>query len=116
MNPVSLIRVVTLVLVVVLGACGGSSATSSTTVPSDPQLARGRQIYVDRCQVCHGSRGTGGIGPALGNGKVVEKFPDPADQIAIVANGRNTMPGWSKQLTAGDIAAVVRYEREALGR
>ena len=110
-----MVRATVLGAVVGLAACGGSAPVSSPTT-ADPELRRGKTVYDERCQVCHGPRGTGGVGPALGNGKAVEEYPNPAEQIAVVANGLNTMQGGGEQLTADYMGAVVRYELEAVGR
>jgi mono/diheme cytochrome c family protein len=40
---------------------------------------------------------------------------DPNGIIATVEQGRNLMPSWKGQLTAGDIAAVLTYVRSAWG-
>ena len=41
--------------------------------------------------------------------------PTPADEIAVVANGRGSMPVFADSLTAEQIAAVVEYTRTGLG-
>lgn len=69
-------------------------------------------LYGRRCAGCHGGDGSGGIGPRLA-GRVVERFPDPAAQIAVVANGRGGMPAFAGRLTDEEIAAVVEYTRTA---
>jgi mono/diheme cytochrome c family protein len=108
-------RTVVVVAVVVLSglivACGSNSAGP---VPSDPVLARGQEVYKAHCQSCHGSKGQGGTGMKLA-GKVATDFPDIADQIAVINNGRSSMPAWKNSLSAEDIEAVARYERECLG-
>jgi mono/diheme cytochrome c family protein len=97
----------------VVGACGGDDgAGSDATVPAE--LEEGRDIYVSRCATCHGRDGDGGVGPALADGRVVERYPDIADHLEIVREGRNAMPAWEGELTPEEIEAVVRYEREGL--
>ena len=41
------------------------------------------------------------------------RYPNPADQSAIVAVGRNTMPAFAKVLTPDEIAAITSYTRTA---
>jgi mono/diheme cytochrome c family protein len=101
---------------VVLGACG-----SSPEVPlgpdgePDPVLLVGRDVFGNRCASCHGSDGGGGRGPKLNDGAVVEAYPDIAEQIDIVTNGKGDgMPLFSDKLTPDEIEAVVRYTREVL--
>lgn len=95
-----------------LAACGGSSGPPT---PSDPVLAQGQQVFNARCASCHGVDGGGGIAPALA-GRMTERFPDPADQIALVAGGvpGTSMRAFEDVLSPEEIDAVVRYTRESL--
>ena len=74
----------------------------------------GPAIFATRCASCHGADGGGGFGPALA-GVVTRRFPNPADQEAVVANGRGAMPSFSGSLTPEQIAAVVAFTRTELG-
>lgn len=91
-----------------------STGGSSEAVPSDPVLAQGQQIYKANCASCHGQKGGGGIGTKLA-GLVAKKYPNIADQEAVIANGRSSMPKFGSRLSAEEITAVARYERELLG-
>ena len=46
---------------------------------------------------------------------MTSRFPDPAEQAAVVANGRGAMPSFSSSLTPEQIAAVVEFTRTGLG-
>jgi mono/diheme cytochrome c family protein len=96
-----------------LAACGGGSAVAK---PSDPVLAKGQDIYVQRCAQCHGDKGQGGTGPKLGGGRAAQVYPNIADQEKVVKNGISgtSMPAWATVLNDDEIAAVSRYERETL--
>jgi mono/diheme cytochrome c family protein len=113
----TLVPVVVLLLsltgLLLVAGCGGDDDPGRAT--GDPELDLGRQVYDNRCQSCHGSRGQGGVGPALGDGAVVENVPDAADHRQIVVEGRNTMPAFGGSLSDEEIDAVVRYERDELG-
>jgi mono/diheme cytochrome c family protein len=74
----------------------------------------GPAIFATRCASCHGADGGGGFGPALA-GVVTGRFPNPADQEAVVANGRGAMPSFSDSLTPEQITAVVEFTRTELG-
>jgi mono/diheme cytochrome c family protein len=74
----------------------------------------GAAVFGDNCAGCHGGDGSGGIGPRLAGGRVVQRFPDPADQIAVVTDGRGGMPAWRDRLSEEEIAAVVEYTRTVL--
>jgi mono/diheme cytochrome c family protein len=73
----------------------------------------GAELFGNSCAGCHGGDGSGGIGPRLA-GTVVAKFPDPADQIAVVKNGRGGMPAFGSRLSDEEIAAIVDYTRTVL--
>ena len=74
----------------------------------------GQAIFATRCAACHGADGGGGFGPALA-GVVVQRYPNPIDQAAVVAKGRGAMPSFADSLTPEQIAAVVEYTRTGLG-
>jgi mono/diheme cytochrome c family protein len=74
----------------------------------------GAVVFGANCAGCHGGDGSGGIGPRLAGGRVVARFPDPADQIAVVTDGRGGMPAWGGKLSDEEIAAVVEYTRTVL--
>jgi mono/diheme cytochrome c family protein len=89
-------------------ACG---AGDDVPVPSDPVLAQGQKVYNANCASCHGAKGGGGLGMKLAD--VVEgRYPNIDDQIAVIAEGRAGMPGFAGKLSAEELEAVARYERE----
>ena len=73
----------------------------------------GAAIFSTRCATCHGADGSGGFGPTLA-GVVAQKYPNAADQVAVVTNGRGSMPSFASSLTPEQIAAVVGYTRTDL--
>jgi mono/diheme cytochrome c family protein len=86
-------------------ARASAGATTGTTV------INGADVFANRCSSCHGSDAGGGLGPQLSQGHVVARFPDIADQIKVITNGRGGMPGFKAQLSAEEIRAVAEYER-----
>ena len=112
------ILIVTSLLLFVGGAC----ASASPEVPLGPdgqpdsELSMGREVYSQRCANCHGAGGGGGTGPKLADGKVIEQYPDPAEQRRLIAQGRNAMPAFSGSLSSAELDAVVRYTREVLSQ
>ena len=83
-------------------------------VPAAGTAETGAAIFATRCASCHGADGGGSFGPALGAGVAVGRFPDVADEAAVVANGRGSMPSFADSLTEEQIAAVVEYTRTDL--
>lgn len=99
------------------GAPGTSSADGAVTTTAAPgELDLGEEVYATNCASCHGAAGQGGFGPQLADGAVVERYPEVDDHRAVVVSGQGAMPAWGDTLTDEEIDAVVRYEREGLGR
>jgi mono/diheme cytochrome c family protein len=96
----------------VAGACGSADRANGNAPPSE--LQEGRDIYRSRCASCHGGNGGGGVGPALAGGRVVARYPDIADNIAVIRDGSGSMPSFGGVLTPAEIDAVARYARENL--
>jgi mono/diheme cytochrome c family protein len=71
----------------------------------------GSAVFSDNCAGCHGADGGGNNGPPLNNGLVVANFPDPADQVDVVTNGRGPMPSFGGRLSPEEIEAVVEFTR-----
>ena len=93
----------------------GCTAGEAPGVPAgDAELVTGREVYISSCANCHGSSGQGGRGSKLDDGRVVERYPDPAEEIDLVTNGVRAMPDFGSKLSAAEIEAVVRYTREIL--
>lgn len=86
------------------------SADAPTSPEMDILIAEGEQLYAQFCSSCHGSAGQGGVGPPLA-GTVTVNYPDAADEIDIVTNGRLAMPPFGSALTEDEIAAVVAFTR-----
>ncbi|WP_420637570.1 c-type cytochrome [Candidatus Poriferisocius sp.] len=110
-------------LAVVLGAslaagCGSGDSPEVAAGPEgtpDPVLVAGREVFIDRCASCHGAGGGGtGDGPGLDADRLREKYAAHDELAAVVAEGRNRMPGFAGLLTADEIAAVLRYVNEVL--
>jgi mono/diheme cytochrome c family protein len=82
--------------------------SSSSASPYGPP---GAALFAANCAACHGSDGGGGTGVQLSDGKVRAAFPDVADEIKVVTNGRGGMPAFGSSLSAADITLVVDYTR-----
>ncbi|MDB5093176.1 MAG: cytochrome c [Candidatus Eremiobacteraeota bacterium] len=79
--------------------------------------AVGASIYASKCAACHGAAGAGGghgTFPALAGDALVNNS-DPNGMVGLIQHGRNMMPAWKGQLSAGDIAAVATFVRSAWG-
>ncbi|MDH3300285.1 MAG: cytochrome c [Acidimicrobiia bacterium] len=103
--------VTSLTVAAILTACSGEVPEVSS---DDAVLVLGREVYSRNCVGCHGAEGQGGTGSKLNEGTVVANYPDPADQFAVIANGKNQMPAYTGRLSDDEIEAVVRFTREGL--
>ncbi len=96
------------------------AAAASATAEWSMQdlLARGETVYQANCSACHGPTGAGipGAFPAM-TGSPIVVDSDPTAHIDILLNGKagTAMAAYRDQLNDVDIAAVITYERNALG-
>jgi len=96
--------VAALVFVVLLFANEPGTPYAATSSP-------GAAVFAANCARCHGSDGSGGIGPQLSDGKVAQAFPDAADEVQFVTRGRDGMPAFGDTLSPSQIEQVVQYTR-----
>lgn len=90
---------------------GGTTAAPTDEGAVEAAVIDGAAVFANRCASCHGRAGGGGLGPQLSKGRVVARFPDIADQVAVITNGRGGMPGFGTRLSAEEIEAVAEYVR-----
>jgi cytochrome c oxidase subunit II len=75
----------------------------------------GQERYATACAMCHGANGQGGIGLPFAGTDYMTKPEYIQDNIDVLLQGRNAMPGFRAQLTPREIAAVITYQRNAFG-
>ncbi|MEE8388691.1 MAG: cytochrome c oxidase subunit II [Acidiferrobacterales bacterium] len=96
---------------VAAAAAAGKSWTRTRLVK------RGEKVYAQNCVACHGVTGAGvpSVFPAI-TGSKIANGPTKA-LLDIVMNGKagTLMTAFKKQLSDVDIAAVITYQRNALG-
>ncbi len=80
-------------------------------------LASGEKVYITQCAACHQATGSGmpGVFPAITASPIATGPTEP--HIDIVLNGKpgTTMAAFRSRLSDDDLAAVVTYQRNALG-
>ena len=79
-------------------------------------IGRGRQLYVDNCTSCHGTRGEGGAGAVLNSKALLTKASDEVLFATINAGRPSTiMPAWGQEnggpFTDEDIRTIVSFIR-----
>ena len=108
-NVVEVLALVAVGLFVVFLFTGwpGTSGGGGSSGDNSP----GAAVFTANCARCHGADGSGGIGPQLAKGAVVDRFPDVADEIEFVTKGQGGMPAFGGTLSAAQIQQVVNYTR-----
>jgi mono/diheme cytochrome c family protein len=106
-------RIVDGVQVVALVAAGVFVVLLFANEPDTAEATTGEEVFTASCARCHGPEGEGGVGPRLA-GTVVVEYPDIEDQVAVVRDGRGSMPSFRDRLTPEQVQAVVAYTREDL--
>ena len=90
----------------------------------DELIAKGKEVYLKNCSVCHqpGGQGLPPTFPALTGSKIANGPIFGADgkylkgsHLDRILNGKGVMPAWKAVLNDTDIAAVIVYERNGLG-
>ena len=83
----------------------------------DELMSVGEKVYQSACAACHMPNGEGlpGVFPALKGSEIA--LNNMPKHIDIVVNGApgTAMPGFAKQLSLKELAAVITYERNAWG-
>ncbi|WP_372522700.1 cytochrome c oxidase subunit II [Sulfuricaulis sp.] len=103
------------------GKAAAESAGSTKTWSKDELMEKGKKAYAATCAACHGPEGKGipGVFPALEGSKIAT---GPVEEhIKTVLHGRASgkfgaqMPSFAAQLSDADAAAIITFERNALG-
>jgi mono/diheme cytochrome c family protein len=111
-----IITVVLLASFSYLMAMENARLVAATEHHDKESLLHGRELFVENCTSCHGTRGEGGVGPAL-NDKVLLEEASNGVLFATIQTGRpnTTMPAWGQSyggaLTDEDIHAIVDFIR-----
>ncbi|WP_420835054.1 cytochrome c oxidase subunit II [Vibrio galatheae] len=94
-----------------------AAASLTASLSMEELVEIGEKVYLERCSVCHQVNGAGipGAFPAITGSKVATG--DKNEHINVVVNGRagTAMQSFANQLTDREIAAVLTYQRNALG-
>ena len=83
----------------------------------DDLMAQGEQVYAKNCAACHQAEGQGipGVFPAIAGSAIATGPLDGHTDIVLNGKTGSTMPAFAAQLNDVDIAAVLTYQRNALG-
>lgn len=93
-----------------------SSAETQPHKSKEELMAQGQSVYESHCQSCHQATGEGisGLFPAI-KGSAIANGP-VSNHISLVQNGKPPlMASFRNILTPEEIAAVITYQRNALG-
>ncbi len=96
----------------IVSSCAADDIPAAPT--DDAALVLGQGVYASQCASCHGAAGGGGRGSQLDGPGLLSAYESPEELSDVIANGRNTMPGFGSRLSTEELDAVVRYTREVL--
>lgn len=97
-----------LIIIVVIPALTGEEGDDPDQVVTRADAAF---LYERHCGICHGPEGQGNIGPQLADGAVVAAYPEIADEIQLITDGRAQMPPFGHALTEAEIRAIAEHTR-----
>ena len=91
-------------------------AAAASTGPSEDTMALGKKVYAT-CSACHGAQGGGipGVFPAITGSAVATGPADAHIDIVMFGKAGTAMAAFANQYSDEEIAAVVTYQRNALG-
>jgi mono/diheme cytochrome c family protein len=94
-------------------------AADDTTEMKNPHegdpaaIAKGEELFAERCSFCHGGRGKGGKGPPLTAGHFKRSGTDETLFSTIVAGRPGTQMGaFARTLSADDIWDIIAFLRD----
>ena len=94
-----------------------AEAASGKTWNKADLMAQGQKVYSTNCASCHGVTGQGipGVFPAISGSPIASG--NAKKHISTVMNGVSgtAMQAFGRQLSDSDLAAVITFERNALG-
>jgi mono/diheme cytochrome c family protein len=112
---------VSLIALVLLGACGGGGGGGSSTSSggsasgsSGSASAQGKTVFTSNCGGCHTLKDagtTGSVGPNLDDVQ-----PDKATVVRQVNNGGGPMPSFKGKLSSAQINDVSAYVSSVAGQ
>ena len=96
-----------------LTMAGNGNASSQT---GSDRMAKGKQLYIKHCAVCHGPEGRGdgyrilGSDPANLTSKSIRNKSDTT-LLTSIHEGKSMMPPWNIRLSQQDAQDVLTYVR-----
>lgn len=97
-----------------------TEAPAAESAPAEADPAKlGAQVYAARCALCHGATGHGdgpasaGLNPKPRNHTDKAYMSTLTDEqlLAVIRNGKGTMPAWGKVLSEAELSAVTAHVR-----
>jgi cytochrome c oxidase cbb3-type subunit 3 len=85
--------------------------TAPAATASDPAVLveAGKKLYAERCAVCHGPEGKGGIGPDLTRKDLKYGKTDQALAESIEKGRPGGMPGFAGQISHEQVGGLVAF-------
>ncbi|MDB2663096.1 cytochrome c [Paracoccaceae bacterium] len=99
-----------ILLIIALFVPLGTISIAEDTAISQDSLKSGKELYLKRCRLCHGSKGT--------SGKRLSKNQNLADTQYVantIINGRGYMTAFGEHLTDEEISLIMTFVRNSIG-
>ncbi|CAM4372227.1 MAG: Cytochrome c oxidase subunit 2 [Legionellaceae bacterium] len=95
-----------------------NAVASANKLSKDELMKKGSSVYASQCALCHKAEGSGtpGVFPAITGSKIATG--NIKEHMAIIVNGGkpgSAMQAFGTQLSDEELAAVITYQRNALG-
>ncbi len=98
-----------------IGAHGLAAEGRGVTEEDMARLERGRQIFHERCALCHGFDGVPELpeAPNFAEGERLDKSDE--ELLKAIRHGKDVMPAWKDVLSEDEMYEVLLYARVIMG-
>lgn len=78
-------------------------------------IQKGKEIYHERCAVCHGMDGNAMLpnAPSFAKGERLDKTDK--ELLQTIRHGKDVMPAWKETLTEKEMQEILQYTRVVVG-
>lgn len=98
--------IVFICIVLFIVACSGNKSSNIDMNNPEAVLKLGKEIYKERCVICHGAKGDMGLNGAF---NLQTSALNETERTLIIKKGRGVMPLFGNILDENEIKAVTKY-------
>lgn len=102
-------------VIFIVFAFGKGSGQADGHKKKAQELQRGKDIYHERCAVCHGMDGNAMLpnAPSFAKGEKMDK--SDKELLQTIRHGKDIMPAWKETLSEAEMKEVLNYARVVAG-